>query len=172
MISPLYRRAWRNLTCGSVASSVVTRQSSWCLLCSILTPSTFGSTLPNSINKFLSTPSTNSRRRSSATEEALRQLEVLATAKPFTLSSFYTQFNNKVRYYKLPKNDNDLLKRFSILDDLAAMNMKIKKPRDTPQNTDRPTECPIKHYNFYLTKWYTVATSSFSPSLIFSCFMT
>jgi hypothetical protein len=32
-------------------------------------------------------------------------------------------------------------------------DIKIKKPLDQPQNLDRPTECPIKHYNFYLSKW-------------------
>lgn len=35
----------------------------------------------------------------------------------------------------------------------ATSNLKPKKPFEMPQNVDRPSQCPIKHYNFYLSKW-------------------
>ena len=33
-------------------------------------------------------------------------------------------------------------------------HFQLKIPLEIPQNVDHPSNCPIKHYNFYLSKWY------------------
>lgn len=40
----------------------------------------------------------------------------------------------------------------ALRDPPSSPQVRIKKPLDQPQNLDRPTECPIKHYTFYLSK--------------------
>ena len=82
--------------------------------------------------------------RSSSSSKAVYSLQLLHTVQ-----------QQSILQLQASPNEIDPLKSiFFFIADLAAMNMKIKKPMETPQNTDRPTECPIKHYNFYLTKWY------------------
>ena len=84
-------------------------------------------------------------RSANMSRVAIYALQLLCTVQQQSITS-YCKFCSTLKHF------------FFLVDDLAAIGLKIKKPMETPQNTDRPTECPIKHYNFYLSKWYVQCT--------------